>query len=71
MWARICPPIDEPNFKLSLLVLDIFGMVVETLKVRLVTKQKFRNETNTSKCFYEIFLLQMYSLFVKGDGRLS
>ncbi len=30
--------IDEPNFKLSLLVLDIYGMVVETLKVRLATE---------------------------------
>jgi hypothetical protein len=34
------PPVDEPNFKLSLLVLDIYGMVVETLKVRLVTETK-------------------------------
>jgi hypothetical protein len=38
---RVCPPVDEPNFKLSLLVLDIYGMVVETLKVRLVTEIKF------------------------------
>jgi hypothetical protein len=33
--------IDEPNFKLSLLVLDIYGMVVENLKVRLATEAKF------------------------------
>jgi hypothetical protein len=32
--------IDEPNFKLSLLVLDIYGMVVETLKARLATETK-------------------------------
>jgi hypothetical protein len=37
---RICPPLDEPNFKLSLLVLDIYGMVVETLKARLATQTK-------------------------------